>query len=463
MKNNLLACYFVPHPPLIVPDIGKGEEQKIIKTIEAYQEVAKEIAVLKPDTILFVSPHALTYADYFHIEKNQSSDGSFADFGAPNLTFEVHNDKGLVTQIETLAKRMNIMAGTAGRQNNRLDHGIMVPLYFINQHYQNFRSVRLSFSGLSNLEHYNYGKVIQEVIFNNPDKKYVLIASGDLSHMLKDEGPYGFAEEGPLFDQKICTTLASGSFLDLFTMDPSIIEGAGECGFRSLLILAGLLDRLAIIPKLLSYEGPFGVGYAVASYKIKEEDMLRDFGEQGAKKETEHLQKTKLHEDAYTSLARKALETYVLTGKTISDEEANGELKGVRAGVFVSLKKNGSLRGCIGTTGPTTDCVAQEIIQNAISSGTGDPRFDPVQKEELPYLVYSVDVLNKAERISSPAELDVKKYGVIVRYRGRSGLLLPNLEGVNTVNEQLKIVLHKAGIDSDEPYSLERFEVVRHK
>jgi len=133
-----------------------------------------------------------------------------------------------------------------------------------------------------------------------------------------------------------------------------------------------------------------------------------------------------------------------------------------RAGVFVSLKKYGELRGCIGTIKPTTKNIAAEIIQNAISAGTRDPRFLPVEESELSELAYSVDVLGEPEPINTKDELDVKRYGVIVRSGYKSGLLLPNLEGVDTVDYQVSIALQKAGIRPGEPYKMERFEVVRH-
>ena len=128
----------------------------------------------------------------------------------------------------------------------------------------------------------------------------------------------------------------------------------------------------------------------------------------------------------------------------------------------MTIKKDGNLRGCIGTIYPVCPTLAQEIINNAVSAGTRDPRFNPVKPSELDELVYSVDVLGETEDIDSPSELDVKRYGVIVSKGYRKGLLLPNLEGVDTVEEQISIARQKAGISADEPVKLQRFEVVRH-
>jgi AmmeMemoRadiSam system protein A len=170
-------------------------------------------------------------------------------------------------------------------------------------------------------------------------------------------------------------------------------------------------------------------------------------------------------QDPYVMLAKETLELYVRTGKRpdIHDYDLPKEMTDKKAGVFVSIKtKNGQLRGCIGTIYPYAKNIAEEIVNNAISAGTRDPRFYPVREEELSDLVYSVDVLMEPEKIESLNELDVKKYGVIVRKGFRSGLLLPDLEGVDTSEDQVRIALMKAGIGPHENYTMERFEVVRH-
>ena len=168
--------------------------------------------------------------------------------------------------------------------------------------------------------------------------------------------------------------------------------------------------------------------------------------------------------DEYVALARETIDAFVAHGKKIDAPEGLPEdMTTRRAGVFVSLKEHGNLRGCIGTISPTCPTIAEEIIQNAISACSSDPRFDPVTVDELDSLDVSVDVLSDAEPITSKAELDVKRYGVIVTKGFRRGLLLPNLEGVDTVDEQIAITLRKAGISSVSDYQMERFEVVRHE
>ena len=169
-------------------------------------------------------------------------------------------------------------------------------------------------------------------------------------------------------------------------------------------------------------------------------------------------------QNPYTRIARESLLHYFQTRKAmqISDEIPEG-LRSEKAGAFVSLKKHGQLRGCIGTISPVRESLAEEIIHNAISSAVSDPRFSPVSKEELEDITISVDVLGRAEAIRSVEELDVKRFGVIVSNGCRRGLLLPDLEGVDTVSEQVAIAKRKAGIGEAEEVSLQRFEVKRYQ
>jgi hypothetical protein len=169
-----------------------------------------------------------------------------------------------------------------------------------------------------------------------------------------------------------------------------------------------------------------------------------------------------LKESPQVKLARETVEGFILRGEIPHLKNIPTEMKG-KAGVFVSLHKGDELRGCIGTIEPDEANIAQEIIRNAVQSATQDPRFSPVKPEELSELVYSVDVLTEPEPVNSERDLDPKKYGAIVEAGWRRGLLLPDLEGVDTVHRQLEICRAKAGIGREEPVKLYRFEVKRYK
>ncbi|MDO5112415.1 MAG: AmmeMemoRadiSam system protein A [Clostridia bacterium] len=458
----VLAAVAVPHPPILLPEVGRGEEKKLMATRDAYCAVMARIAALKPDTVVLISPHTATYLDYFHISPNTSAHGDMGRFRAPQVTVDARYDTAFVQTLSAIAKTADIPAGTQGEEDASLDHGTLIPLTFLNRFYTDYKLVRLGFSGLFPSVHYQLGKCIQQAA-DALDRRVVIVASGDLSHKLTADGPYGFAEEGPVFDEKVTAALKDADFLSLFSLPQSLADAAGECGLRSFLIMAGALDRRALTHELLSYEGPFGVGYGIAYFAVTGRDDARAFDAIYEAKARAENAARKQEEDAYVRLARYAVERYVRTGKRPPlPELLPPALTEDRAGVFVSLKAFGQLRGCIGTFLPTTSSIAQEILQNGVSACSEDPRFPPVNKAELEDIVYSVDVLGEVEPILSIAQLDPKRYGVIVQKGNKRGLLLPDLSGVDTAAQQIQIAKQKAGIGPMEDVALSRFEVIRH-
>jgi len=458
----LLGAFIVPHPPIIIPEVGKGEEHKINETVQSYREIAKRIAQLKPDTIIITSPHAIMYSDYFHISPGKSAKGDLSQFSAKNVSFQVEYDEEFVEALEAAAQKDGVEAGTLGEKDSSLDHGTMIPLYFINQYLKEYKVVRIGISGLSFPEHYRLGKCITRTA-DKLGRRIVFVASGDLSHKLKEDGPYGFSKEGVRFDKEITQAMKEGDFLHFLEFTPDFCESAAECGLRSFIIMAGALSGKSLKSELLSYEGTFGVGYGVCALTITGEEETRHFDKIFEEKQREYARERQKTEDAYVHLARVSLETYIRTGKHAKlPENLSEDLRRNKAGVFVSLKKHGSLRGCIGTISPVTTSIAKEIFRNSISAGVEDPRFAPVKEEELYELVYSVDVLSEAEPIEEISQLDVKRYGVIITAGRKRGLLLPNLEGVDSPEQQVAIAKKKAGIHDNEAYTMERFEVVRH-
>ena len=459
----LLKGYVLPHPPLAVPAVGRGQEKGIKKTLEAFNKVAEEIAEFAPDTIIYITPHNVLYSDYFHISPGESANGDFSRFNSPNTRFETIYDEALAEEISRIAEISDFPAGTLGEKNPSLDHGVTVPMWFINNRYTDYKSLRVSQSGMGPDEHYMMGRLLTKAA-EALGRKIVIIASADLSHKLKNDGPYGFSPEGQIYDTTVTEALDSGDFLTLFKISEDLREKAAECGHNSIMILAGALDKQKVESKLLSYEGPFGVGYAIVALKPIAEDENRDFLDKFAAFSRKQAQNSRDNEDKYRELARKSLEHKIRYNDHISlPDNLPEELTKTKAGVFVSLHKNGRLRGCIGTISPTTKCVASEIIQNAVSAGLSDTRFEPVKEEELPLLTYKVDVLSAPEPITGPEELDIKRYGVIVSSGFKRGLLLPNLDGIDTVDEQISIARQKAGISEREQVTLERFEVIRHE
>ena len=264
----VLASFMVPHPPLIIPEIGHGSEECVAKTIDSYQRVADEIADLSPDTIVISSPHSVMYSDYLHISPGNHAKGSFARFRAPKVRFEETYDSELVEEISRLAAECGLRAGTKGERDPELDHGTMVPLYFIRQKYTGGKIVRIGLSGLPYKDHYKLGQLVKEAS-GRLGRRIVYVASGDLSHKLQESGPYGFIKEGPEYDARLMEVCSRGALSELLDFDEKFCDKAAECGHRSFIIMAGALDGTDIKPTVFSHEDTTGVGYGIVSFYPK--------------------------------------------------------------------------------------------------------------------------------------------------------------------------------------------------
>lgn len=447
--KGIVIAGLAPHPPIIIPEVGQAELGKVEKTCESMREWARQIKAADPDSLFIMSPHAPASFDGIPVFTVEKFYGDLFAFGA-SVSFEVEADLELSTAIVNRSRERGIpvrsltrsaRAGSVGE----LDHGMMVPLYYLREAGLRVPMVGAGIGILPLEVFYRFGRMIEEVA-RELKRRLAFVASGDLSHRLIPGAPAGYDPRGKEFDRFIVDSLSSGDPGCVLSTDLDLAERAGECGLRPIAAMCGVLSGLAFSPKLMSYEGPFGVGYAVFLA------LPAHAGSDGGESPSPAVR-----------LARETLETYVRTGKVIDPPaDVSEELK-APAGTFVSLKKKGMLRGCIGTIRPTKTSAAEEIIANAISAGTADPRFPPVSEEELDEIVYSVDILKDPEPVRSLDELDPKKYGVIVRKGNRTGLLLPDLEGVDTVQEQIEIACRKAGINQNEGgIELYRFEVVRY-
>ena len=313
---GILGAIMVPHPPLIIPDVGKGEEHKIQRTIDAYQEAVRRVAALLPETIVLISPHQVMYADYFHISPGKGAEGNFGQFGAGRTKIEATYDTEFVEKLCRLTTLKGLPAGTEGERKRQLDHGTMVPLYFMNQYFRQYRLVRIGLSGLSFAKHYELGQCVKEAA-ELLGRRTVVIASGDLSHRLKEDGPYGYQKEGPEYDRRIMRVMGQASFGELLEFGEDFCEKAGECGHRSFTIMAGTLDRTNVQAENLSYEGPFGVGYGVCAYEVVGSNAAQNYKEQYEEKERARIMEQRAQEDAYVQLARNAVEAYVRGRKVL--------------------------------------------------------------------------------------------------------------------------------------------------
>ncbi len=472
---GVVAAFVMPHPPMAIPDVANERKHLIGHTISALREAARQLREVAPETVFIITPHAASYTDYIHLSPGSTASGNFAELGNEELSYEVLYDSELIDRICTEVGHEGISAGTQGLEEPALDQGFLIPLHFIQESYaeKDYYAplfVRCSISGLSPAEHYRFGETVARVA-QNMHRRVAIVASASLSCCISPEGPYGYNPAGPVYDSMVCGALSSAEFLPLLTAEQSLREEAAECGLPALQILAGTLDETRVSSDLISYEGPFGIGYAVASFFPTDDigsDPSRDFLTAFEVWSEQSRERRHSNEDAYISLARLALETYVLTGEQLDlsrdvPEGLPDELLQSSTGVFVTIRQAGNLRGCIGTIMPHSSSLASEICANVIAAGSSDPRFPSITADELDDLIYEVAVLHEPESCTL-ADLNPTLYGVVVNTPdGRRGIMLPGLEGISSVDEQVMAAALKGGIalGRDEVF-YQRFRVTRH-
>ena len=333
-----------------------------------------------------------------------------------------------------------ILANASNLREDRLahlqEHSIEVQLPFIQYFKPDIKFVPILLSHTNAAVYRSIGLAIAKAI-KDSGKEVVIVASGDMNHYES---------------QKITHTKDRQAIESILKLEAGeLLERIQEfnismCGYGTAACLIYAAKEFGMVKtELVKYQTSGDithdfsavVGYAGILFKG-------------------------VNESAPVKLARETVESFITRGEIPHPKNIPLEMKG-KAGVFVSLHKGDELRGCIGTIEPDEENIAQEIIRNAVHSATRDPRFNPVIADELPQLEYSVDILTEPEPVNSEKELDPKKYGAIVEAGWRRGLLLPDLEGVDTVKRQLEICRMKAGIGPEEPVKLYRFEVKRYK
>jgi AmmeMemoRadiSam system protein A/AmmeMemoRadiSam system protein B len=457
--GSLVFAGIAPHPPIMVPEVGREAAAEVRGSIDAMREFTERLIESGAETVVIVSPHAPLDARAFVAYEDARLYGDFANFRAPDARVEAPLDEEVLGALSRAA----VAAGyeVVGIRGYDLDHGTAVPLYFLQRNGWRGRVVALGYSFLSNEDHVRFGSCIRRAA-DEAGRAVAFVASGDLSHRLKPDAPAGFYPQAHVFDEEVVGAIREGQPERIINMDQDLRRRAGECGYRSMLVAFGATASAAPAYEVLNYEAPFGVGYLVAQ-------LARETGpakEPGADEKQAHTQsQTTAQEvgEAITAMARLAVETFVREGSVIENPPAPAPALKERAACFVSIKTHeGDLRGCIGTIEPAKKSLAEEIIANAVSSATRDPRFPPVAPAELSHLRYSVDVLSAPEPTQFE-ELDPKVYGVIVEDESgtRRGLLLPDLQGVETARQQVDIAARKAGIRPGTPLKLSRFRVER--
>lgn len=457
----------MPHPPILVPEVGRGRENEARETLKGLELLAESLRDRRPDALLVLSPHQPYAPGALFLNSAGRAAGTLAPFGAPSVTIGIACPGELR---RAAADRLSAL-GTRIREGSRpdltSDQGTLVPLYFLRRAWGRDGenppeslppALLASPIGLTPGEALSLG---ERLALLDDGLRWGLVASGDLSHRLTPDAPAGYSPEGRVFDATVLEALRSADAGPLLSLSPETLEAAGECGLRSIMTMLGLAGAVRGAIQVFSYEGPFGVGYCSALWEPSDAGASHGGAAHG---EAPGGEASEDHPCA--RLARETV-TRLLEGRPLpasGTEAAPSELWAERRACFVSIKtRSGALRGCIGTLAPSQRSLDREIIANAVSASTRDPRFPPMTREELPGVLFSVDVLSDPEPVTDLADLDPGEWGVIVSKDGRRGVLLPDLEGVDTVEEQLAIAARKAGIADLRGISVERFRVDRFK
>jgi AmmeMemoRadiSam system protein A/AmmeMemoRadiSam system protein B len=442
--NYLVFTGIAPHPPIMVPEVGGDAITEVRKSIDGMTEFTQRIVASGANTVVLISPHAPLEADSFVAYEGPTLHGDFSRFRAPASHFTASVDEDLLTAITANAAKENFRVTRITEP--ALDHGTAVPLYFLITNGWKGNVVALGYSFLSNDDHLRFGACIKRAI-DEIGRPVAFVASGDLSHRLKPDAPAGYNPNAHVFDEEVVGAIRSNSADRIADIDYNLRRLAGECGYRSMLVAIGAGEEIAPDCEVISYEAPFGVGYMVAQL-TKTQPPSVDTG---------------VTANVLTRIARDAVESFVKNGVPSTPPPDPEAILSSRAPCFVSLKTlEGELRGCIGTIEPVKNTLAEELVANAVSAATQDPRFPPVTADELSHLRYSVDVLLPAEPTTID-QLDPRVYGVIVEDESgeRRGLLLPDISGVDDAHQQVEIATRKAGIPRGAPVRISRFKVER--
>ena len=440
----------MPHAPVLIPEVGRGRERRARCTVEAMWKIARCIVERSPDRIVIVSPHTPRKPHSVAVWQTPSLRGTMERFGNSGTSVSLPNDSAFAGFLEDELDHCGVPAWSI--ESGPLDHGVSVPLYFLNRCGWSGNTVAIGLSQPSNAFHDQIGRAIRRTASNSSGRT-VVIASGDMSHRLIPGAPAGYHPGAADFDGRFVSIVERGEYPRLRALDAGLQECAAEDVVDSTIISLASVHFSSRGHRFLSYEGPFGVGYSVA--------ILYDAHDSEARED--NRQTTAMEEptgEILPEVARASLHAR-LSGQSWTNGFALNDYLSRRSGVFVTIRdRHRRLRGCRGTLVPSCCNLVEETAAVAVSSALRDNRFQPVQPLELPELSFEVSVLHAAEKVSSWADLNPVDFGIIVTASGgRRGLMLPGVDGLETVAVQIEATLRKAAISSEEPFAIERFRV----
>ena len=261
---SIVYSAIVPHPPIIIPNIGKENVKKLDATVKSFERIQKELIKNEVDTIFIISPHGSVQSESFTLNLSPEFYCDFKNFGDLETRQTWAGNIGLAHRIR---EQLETKAPLQMTTEHELDHGSAIPLLLLTKELKNIKVIPLYYSGLSDEAHFQFGQLLNRELIYNKDR-IAVIASGDLSHRITKDAPAGYSPKGKKFDKKLIELLSKNKTEEILKMDPELISEAGECGLKSILILLGIINNIKHVPKLLSYEYPFGVGYLTMSFDM---------------------------------------------------------------------------------------------------------------------------------------------------------------------------------------------------
>lgn len=449
--QSVVCAVLMPHAPILVPAVGGARGGAAAASSQAMRAAAATVLGTQPESLVLISPHSPRKPGAYGLWADDRLEGSFEPFGAPQAHVSLPNDRRLANALAVEAQSRAVAIWAI--HNSPLDHGALVPLWFLAEAGWTGPTVifSLSFSdddGLTRL-----GEAIAAAA-NGLHRRIALVASGDMSHRLTAGAPCGFHPQAHEFDESFIHLVHTGNYRELERINPNLRELAAEDAVDSTLLTAAAVGWQSDGHRVLNYEGPFGVGYGVAILFADNPPPLTAPGEGKV------ALADKREGDALPGVARRSVADALVGGFEVAPM-ATGEYLNLSRGVFVTVRRrNRKLRGCVGTIVPVGANLLAETWRNARLAALQDSRFPPVTADELTDLCFEVSVLHSIEAVASVDELDPRRYGVIVSTGdGRRGLLLPGIEGIKTRAQQLRLARKKGSIDPDEPVTMQRFQV----
>jgi AmmeMemoRadiSam system protein A len=434
------------HAPIVIPEIAGSRAARCAQTTAAMMEAADRVITHAPDVLAIISPHAPRDRRRFGVVRTQLLAGNFGRFGSPEVELQLPGAPEAARALLEIAAEYGV--GGWDLDGDGLDHGALVPLHFL---------VRAGWAGPTLLLSLPYPGTGLEIAMGKAlagaarrlGQRWSVLASGDMSHRLTPDAPAGYHPEAGAFDRAFCSLIGRGELARACAIGATARDIAAEDVVDSCTVAAAAVGFDATGHRVLSYEGPFGVGYLEAV--LHEQPVATRFANDATNAVPPSVAASAM------AIARAAIAAHLQDAPYVPDRLPEAWER--PCGVFVTLRRRGELRGCIGHIQPLHANLSQEIADCAVAAATHDPRFNPLEPSELDLLELEISLLSPPEPVSHIDALDPARFGIVVSAGGRRGVLLPEVSGIADRHDQLRLALRKAGLSGEEEIRIERFEV----